>query len=117
MTDSTPTPASVVEAFNAAWNAHDLEAVLALVSEDCLFDATSPAPDGEQFVGRSAIAEAWAPLFSDPNALFTVETAFAGEDHVVQQWRYDWDDGHVRGVDLFRVTGDLIVAKLSYVKG
>jgi len=117
MTDSRPTPASVVERFNAAWSAHDLEAALALVSEDCLFDASSPAPDGERFVGRSAIAKSWEPLFSDPNAVFTVEDALAGEDHVVQQWRYDWDDGHVRGVDLFRVRGDRIVAKLSYVKG
>ena len=117
MADSRPTPASVVEALNLAWNAHDLDAAPALVSEDCLFDATSPAPDGERFVGRSAIAESWAPLFSDPNTVFTVEDALAGEDHVVQRWRYDWDNGHVRGVDLFRVKSDLIVAKLSYVKG
>lgn len=117
MTDSRPTPSSVVETFNAAWKAHDLEAALALVSDDCVFEATSPAPDGQQFVGRSAIAKSWAPIFSNPDAVFTVEDALAGEDHVVQQWRYDWDDGHVRGVDLFRVSNNLIIAKLSYVKG
>ncbi len=117
MTDLKPTPSSVVEELNVAWSAHDLDAALALLTEDCLFDATSPAPDGAQLVGRSAIAAAWAPLFSDPDAVFTVEDSRAGEDHVVQQWRYDWADGHVRGIDLFRVRDGLIAAKLSYVKG
>jgi hypothetical protein len=36
---------------------------------------------------------------------------------VVQRWRYSWDSGHVRGVDLFKVRGEQIAEKLSYVKG
>ena len=43
--------AEVVGRFNAAWNAHDLAAAIALTSEDCVFEATSPA--------RTACA-AWA---------------------------------------------------------
>jgi len=35
----------------------------------------------------------------------------------VQRWRYDWDGGHVRGVDLFMVRDGRIAEKRSYVKG
>ena len=36
-------PIKVVEAFGAAWADHDLDAALAMVSGDCVFDATGPA--------------------------------------------------------------------------
>lgn len=36
---------------------------------------------------------------------------------VAQGWRYTWDGGHVRGVDLFRIEDDKVAEKLSYVKG
>ncbi len=40
----------------------------------------------------------------------------AGEQ-VVQQWRYDWGDGHVRGIDLITVQDGPVTAKHAYVKG
>ncbi len=33
----------------------------------------------------------------------------------MQQWRYDWGEGHVRGVDIFKVRDGAVSAKLSYV--
>jgi ketosteroid isomerase-like protein len=107
---------AVVQRFNAVWGAHDLPAALALISEDCVFESTSP-PDGERHVGRVAIAAAWKAIFDDPASHFTVEESFAAGPHVVQPWRYDWDGGHVRGIDVFTVRDGLITAKLAYVKG
>ena len=40
----------VIAAFGAAWAAHDLDAALVLVTDDCIFDATGPAPDGTRDV-------------------------------------------------------------------
>ena len=54
--------AAVVDRFNAAWNAHDLAAAIALTSEDCVFESTSPAPDGERSVGHAALRVAWQPI-------------------------------------------------------
>ena len=48
---------------NAAWNDHDLAAALALTSDDCVFEATSPAPDGQRYAGHAAITAAWKPIF------------------------------------------------------
>jgi ketosteroid isomerase-like protein len=108
---------AVVTRFGAAWAAHDLDATMALVHPDGLFDATGPAPDGQEHRGHEAIRAAWADIFADTASEFHVEDTFVAGDHVVQRWRYDWADGHVRGVDLFLVADGLVAEKRSYVKG
>jgi ketosteroid isomerase-like protein len=113
-----PTSAlEVVEAFGAAWAAHDLEFAISKLSDDCVFDATGPPPDGARHVGPEAIRQAWGAIFGDTSSKFEAEETFGAGDRVVQRWRYSWDGGHVRGVDLFRVRGGKIAEKLSYVKG
>jgi ketosteroid isomerase-like protein len=58
------------------------------VTDDCVFDATGPAPDGMRHVGRAAIRQAWEPIFSDATSRFEPEETFAAGDRVVQLWRY-----------------------------
>ena len=110
-------PVKVVEVFGAAWAEHDLESALALVTDDCIFDATGPAPDGTRCVGRAAIGQAWEAIFADTSSRFHAEETFAADDRVVQLWRYSWNGGHVRGVDVFRVRRGKVAEKFSYVKG
>lgn len=107
----------VVEGFGAAWADHNLDAALGLVTDDCVFDATGPAPDGMRHVGRAAIRRAWEEIFSDATSRFEPEETFVANDRVVQLWRYSWNGGHVRGVDVFRVRDGKVAEKLSYVKG
>ena len=106
----------VVRRFNVAWGAHDLPAALALISEDCVFESTSP-PDGQRYTGREAISAAWRPIFADRASQFTVEDSVSAGGHVIQRWRYDWDGGHVRGIDVFTVQNGLVTGKAAYVKG
>jgi ketosteroid isomerase-like protein len=110
-------PLEVVERFGAAWAAHDLDAVLSFVADDCVFDATGPAPDGAPHEGPHAIRKAWQAIFDDHASVFEPEETFSAGDRVIQRWRYTWDGGHVRGVDLFRVRDGKVAEKLSYVKG
>src|SRR5579862_3869700 len=110
-------PIDVVAAFGEAWGAHDLEATLAMITDDCVFEATGPAPDGVRHVGPVAIREAWKAIFDDTNAKFEAEETFPGGDRVVQRWRYSWQGGHVRGVAVFKVRDGKVAEKLSYVKG
>ncbi len=95
----------------------EIETHLELVTDDAVFESTGPAPDGVRHVGRDGLRAAWAPIFADTDTVFTVEGAFPAGDRYVQTWRYDWGDGHVRGVDVFRVRDGLVAEKLSYVKG
>ncbi len=87
------------------------------MSEDCVFDATGPAPDGIRHVGPQAIRTAWKEIFDDTSSRFEPEDTFAAGDRVVQLWRYSWNGGHVRGVDVFKVRNGKVCEKLSYVKG
>ena len=116
MTETSNAP-SVVAAFGAAWGAHDLDAVLSMITDDCLFEATGPQPDGTQHKGRDECRKAWQPIFDDTASRFQVEESFTLGDRVVERWTYSWDGGHIRGVDLFKVRDGKVCEKLAYVKG
>jgi hypothetical protein len=98
-------PLELVEAFGAAWATRDLDAAISFLSDDCVFDATGPAPDGARHVGPSEIRQAWKAIFDDPSSNFEPEEAFGSGDRVIQRWRYSWADGchlpvtwdHLRG--------------------
>jgi ketosteroid isomerase-like protein len=114
-------PVAVVGRFNAAFNRHDVDAVMALMSEDCVFEGTAP-PDGRRYVGSAAVRRAWEQFFADsPDSWFDSEDTIAAGDRVVVRWRYRWgpdgSGGHVRGVDLFRIVEGRVTEKLAYVKG
>jgi ketosteroid isomerase-like protein len=116
MSDTAET-AAVVAAFGTAWGAHDLDTALSMITDDCVFEATGPSPDGIQHKGRDEIRLAWQPIFDDTNSRFEVEDSFASGDRVVERWTYSWDGGHIRGVDLFRVRDGKVCEKFAYVKG
>jgi ketosteroid isomerase-like protein len=111
-----------VSRFNDAFNRHDVDAVMALMTGDCLFDSTRPPPDGERLVGQAQVRAFWEEFFRrSPQARFEAEEIFAAGDRCVVRWIYHWvrdgKPGHVRGVDLFRVRDGQVAEKLSYVKG
>ena len=109
---------AVVEAFNEAWGAHDLDATLAMMTDDARFESTGPAPDGIVSIGHAAIRAAWQAIFDDTASRFVGEELIAaGPDAAVGRWTYHWADGHIRGMDLFRVRDGKVSEKLSYVKG
>ncbi|MEX1007116.1 MAG: nuclear transport factor 2 family protein [Acidimicrobiia bacterium] len=119
--DTTATVAAV-ETFNEAFNRHDVDAVMAAMTDDCVFESTSP-PMGERRVGQSAVRAAWEDFFgSTPTAHFDAEDVIATADRCVVQWRFTWknDDGTesaVRGVDVIRVRDGKVAEKFAYVKG
>ena len=114
---------AVLQRFNDAFARHDVDAVMAAMTEDCLFENTYPPPDGEQYTGQAAVRAFWERFFAaSPNATFEAEETFVCNDRAVVRWRYQWVEadgkrGHVRGVDIFRVQDGKVAEKLSYVKG
>ena len=113
----------VVLAFNEAFNRHDVAEMMQLMSDDCVFENTSPAPDGSTFSGKQGVTQFWQDFFRDsPHAHIEIEEIFGLGMRCIMRWKYSWVDGagkkgHVRGVDIFQVKNDLIAEKLSYVKG
>lgn len=109
--------------FNDAFNRHDVSGMMQLMSEDCVFENTAPAPDGTKYIGKEQVQSFWQEFFQhSPNAKIDIEDIFGLGMHCVMRWKYSWMDekgnkGHVRGVDIFKAVGGLITEKLSYVKG
>ena len=108
---------AAVARFQKAFDAQDVDAIMAAMTPDCVFEDTAP-PDGVRHTGAAAVRAAWEALFAaSPDGVFTTEDTIEAGDRVVVRWRYDWGDGHVRGVDVFTVRDGLVAEKLAYVKG
>ena len=108
---------AVVDRFNEAFARHDVPAIMALMTDDVAFEDTAP-PEGQRHVGQEAVRAAWTQLFEgNPDGVFTTEHAVVVGDRAAYQWVYDWGEGHVRGIDLFKVRDGKVAEKFSYVKG
>ena len=114
---------TTIEQFNHAFNRREIDAVMALMTADCLFENTYPPPDGSSFKGQGAVRQAFTDFFaSAPSIQFETEEIIVAGARGVVRWIYHWRDqqgqpGHVRGVDIFRVEDRKIAEKFSYVKG
>lgn len=112
----------LIDQFNIAFNSHDVEAIMALMTDDVIFDNTVP-PDGRKYIGQAQVAGFWNELFSSsPGAWFDAEDIFASGDRCTVMWKFTFDKGnpeagHVRGADIFRVRDGKVAEKFSYVKG
>jgi len=122
--DPDPTTTeTVVSRFNDAFNRHDVDAIMALMTDDCVFENTSPAPNGQRYEGQDAVRAFWEGMFAaTPDAHFETEEFFTTDDRCTVRWRYtytasDGTTGHIRGVDVFRIRDGKVAEKLAYVKG
>ena len=112
----------VIDRFNDAFGKKDVDAVMALMTDDVVFDNTIP-PDGQKYVGQDAVRGFWQSLFgSNPNGRFDTEEMFCSGDRCTALWLFTFDStdpnsGHVRGVDVFKVRDGKVAEKFSYVKG
>jgi predicted SnoaL-like aldol condensation-catalyzing enzyme len=104
--------------FNEAFNRHDVSGMRQLMSEDCVFENTAPAPDGTLYSGKETVTRFWQDFFREsPRAHIDIEEIFGMGNRCIMRWKYSWGEGRVRGVDIFKVEESLITEKLSYVKG
>ncbi len=104
--------------FNDAFNRHNVEGMMQLASDDTVFENTNPSPDGTMYAGKAAVTQFWRDFFREsPNAHIEIEEIFGMGNRCVMRWRYTWGEGHVRGVDVFKLKDGLISEKMSYVKG
>lgn len=113
---------SVIDRFNDAFNRHDVDALTELLSDDTVFEDTSPAPDGRRIEGKDAVADLWRGWFArNLDAQFDAEEMIVSGDRAVVRWIYrkmrNGQPWHLRGVDVFTVRNGKVAAKLAYVKG
>ena len=111
-----PTLEDVIDAYNEAWNTHDLEAIVAFHAPGMVFQNYNAGEHAEgdavqTHIGR--IFENW------PDLRFTGRSLYVGEDFVVQEWtahathpggtELTWE-----GVDIFPFKNGKILRKDVY---
>lgn len=121
--EATHATLDTIERFNFVFNEHDVDGIMALMTDDCAFESTVPPPDGVRHIGQDRVRRIWEKLFREsPDVAFETEDLFAVGDRCTCRWimRYTGADGapqHLRGVDVFRVRDGKVAEKCSYVKG
>lgn len=107
----------------AAFNAHDLDAVMAFFAEDCSLDMPrGPEPWGARYAGKETVREALATRFSGlPDVQYTDDRHWVSGDRGVSEWLLTGTtpDGRairVRGCDHWEFREGKVVRKDSYWK-
>jgi ketosteroid isomerase-like protein len=113
---------ATIDKFNDAFNRHDADGVAALLTDDTVFEDTSPAPDGKRIEGKAAVSEFWRGWFArNADAHFDAEDVIVSGNRATVLWVYqkmrNGQPWHLRGVDVFTVRHGKVAAKLAYVKG
>jgi uncharacterized protein YceH (UPF0502 family) len=106
----------VIDAYNEAWNRHDLDGIVALHAPGMVFENHNAGERAEGAAVRNHIAEIFANW---PDLRFTGRSLYAGADFVVQEWtayathasgkELTWD-----GVDIFPFKDGKILRKDVY---
>ena len=109
--------------FADAWNRHDLDALMSMMTDDCVFKASAgPEVDGERSEGTLAVRAAYAAVFEAfPDAHWSNATHFVAGNRGVSEWTFSGTqpDGtrvEVTGCDLLTFRHGKIAIKNSYRK-
>jgi ketosteroid isomerase-like protein len=122
---ATPPPVTIdtLIAFSAAWNRHDIDALMSFMSPDCVFQ-TAAGPDacGTRFRGTAAVRQAFAAAWQTvPDAQWTNGVHFVHGDHGSSLWTFtgtaaDGSRIETDGVDMFSFKDGKIALKNVFRK-
>ena len=113
----------MLRAIAAAFDAHDLDAIMVHIADDAVFEGPRGAePGGTRFVGREAIREAIAARIAGiPDIRYQEDEHFVDGDRGASEWTLSGTtvDGQrieVRGCDLWTFRDGSVVKKDSFWK-
>jgi steroid delta-isomerase-like uncharacterized protein len=110
---SDPKRVELLRQLADAFNRHDLDAIMAAFSGDCVFESPrGPDPWGKRFVGKSEVRTGLAARFSGiPDVHYGDDQHFGCGDRGVSEWTLtgtttDGERLEVRGCDLWTFDAD-----------
>lgn len=112
-----------LQSFAEAFNAHDTKAIMAHMTEDCVFEASAgPVINGELFTGQVQVKKAFENVFATfPDAHWANALHFISGKRGFSEWtftgtRSDGTRVEVTGCDLFTFKDGKIAVKNSFRK-
>lgn len=113
-----------VTQFNNVWNGHDIDGILAMMTDDVIFEASfGPDPWGSRVVGKAALRAFLQDMLERiPDVRWDEIRHFAHPELVVVEWLTSGTPRagrpyKVEGCDILTVRAGKIAAKRSYRKG
>ncbi|SAL46005.1 transcriptional regulator [Caballeronia udeis] len=127
MTDSrtatSEVTADTLAAFSDAFNRHDANALMAFMTEDCVFDtAGGNEIHGTRFAGRAAVQAAFEGVFKTfPDAHWGHGRHYVAGERGVSEWVFTGTHAEgwrieAEGCDLFEFRDGLIAVKRAFRK-
>jgi steroid delta-isomerase-like uncharacterized protein len=114
---------TLMDRFADAWNRHDLDALMAMMADDCVFQASAgPDVDGQRSEGKPAVRAAFAAVFDAfPDAHWANARHLVAGLRGVSEWtftgtRRDGRRVEVNGCDLLTFRDGKVAIKNSYRK-
>ena len=109
--------------FGEGWNGHDIDVLMAFVSDDCVFESAGGTEAcGTRHAGRERVREAFARIFASfPDVKFGDVRHIIAGNRGVSEWIFTGTAANgtkveVNGCDLFTFESDKITVKSSYLK-
>lgn len=115
---------AMLDSFADAYNRHDVEAIMAHMSDDCVFVSFfGPDVCGERFEGRDKVRQRVAAGLADfPDARWDIIGHFVSGDRGVSEWifrgtrRGTAEHSERQGLDVFTFKNGKIQVKNTYQK-
>lgn len=114
---------ALLDAFAQAWNRHDVDALMSMMTEDCVYDASAgDEVRGRRYEGQEAVRASFQAIFEAfPDAQWNDATHVVAGDRGLSEWRFTAtaaDGGHieVNGCDVFTLRDGKIWWKNSFRK-
>jgi len=121
--DTAAVTIEVLQAFADAWNRHDVDAIMAFMTPDCVFESSAgPEVCGTRYAGHDAVRAGFADVWATfPDAHWGDARHFVRGDRGVSEWtftgtRSDGTRVEVHGCDVFTFREGKIALKDSYRK-
>jgi ketosteroid isomerase-like protein len=118
-----PQNTQLLELFADAWNRHDLDALMSMMTTDCVFEASAGnSVEGQRHEGPQAVRAAYAAVFEQfSDAHWGNARHLVAGDRGVSEWtftgtRADGTRVEVNGCDLFTIRDGRIAIKNSFRK-
>jgi len=120
---STAVTVDTLQAFADAWNAHDIDALMSFMHDDCVFE-TAAGPDacGARHLGREAVRKAFAAAWQNfPDAQWRNARHLVAGERGISEWTFtgtaaDGSRIEANGVDVFTFRDGKILVKNVFRK-
>jgi steroid delta-isomerase-like uncharacterized protein len=102
----------LIERYNDAWNAQDLDTIASLHAPDIVFHNHTA---DERAQGADEVRDHIATIFrNNPDLRFSTRSLFCGDDFAVCEWTANARGAEWDGVDVFPLRNGLIARKDVY---